>query len=89
MPVLFFCGPVYGPAFGCFKAVTGHSQLAFQRHMRVLEARKLLASGSSLATPRVRLEDAAEPTLHHWSDGTRDQDLQEGEGIIGYGGEAD
>jgi len=30
-----------------FKAVTGHSPLAFQRHMRLLEARKLLASGSA------------------------------------------
>lgn len=30
-----------------FKAVTGHSPLAFQRHMRLLEARKLLAAGSA------------------------------------------
>jgi AraC-like DNA-binding protein len=30
-----------------FKAVTGHSPLAFQRHMRLLEARKLLASGGA------------------------------------------
>lgn len=30
-----------------FKAVTGHSPLAFQRHMRLLEARKLLVSGSA------------------------------------------
>lgn len=28
-----------------FKAVTGYSPLAFQRHMRLLEARKLLAAG--------------------------------------------
>ena len=30
-----------------FKAVTGYSPLAFQRHMRLLEARKLLAAGSA------------------------------------------
>ncbi|MDI4238586.1 AraC family transcriptional regulator [Bradyrhizobium sp. Arg237L] len=30
-----------------FKAVTGYSPLAFQRHMRLLEARKLLAAGST------------------------------------------
>ncbi|NKL20367.1 helix-turn-helix domain-containing protein [Rhizobium leguminosarum bv. viciae] len=30
-----------------FKAVTGFSPLAFQRHIRLLEARKLLASGST------------------------------------------
>ncbi|CDM62524.1 MULTISPECIES: AraC family transcriptional regulator [Rhizobium] len=30
-----------------FKAVTGFSPLAFQRHIRLLEARKLLAAGSS------------------------------------------
>lgn len=30
-----------------FKAVTGHSPLAFQRHMRLSEARKLLAAGSA------------------------------------------
>ena len=30
-----------------FKAVTGFSPLAFQRHMRLLEARKLLAGGTS------------------------------------------
>jgi len=30
-----------------FKEVTGHSPLAFQRHMRLLEARKLLTSGSA------------------------------------------
>lgn len=29
-----------------FKAVTGYSPLVFQRHMRLLEARKLLATGS-------------------------------------------
>lgn len=28
-----------------FKAVTGHSPLAFQRHLRLLEARKLLSTG--------------------------------------------
>jgi AraC-like DNA-binding protein len=30
-----------------FKGVTGHSPLAFQRHIRLLEARKLLASGTA------------------------------------------
>ncbi|MFB9948712.1 AraC family transcriptional regulator N-terminal domain-containing protein [Rhizobium puerariae] len=30
-----------------FKAVTGYSPLAFQRHMRLLEARKLLTAGSA------------------------------------------
>jgi AraC-like DNA-binding protein len=30
-----------------FKAVTGYSPLAFQRHMRLLEARKLLAAGGA------------------------------------------
>ncbi len=30
-----------------FKAVTGYSPLAFQRHMRLLDARKLLAAGGS------------------------------------------
>jgi AraC-like DNA-binding protein len=30
-----------------FKAVTGYSPLAFQRHIRLLEARKLLAAGSA------------------------------------------
>ncbi|SFA73183.1 AraC-type DNA-binding protein [Rhizobium sp. NFR07] len=30
-----------------FKAVTGFSPLAFQRHMRLLEARKLLSAGST------------------------------------------
>jgi AraC-like DNA-binding protein len=30
-----------------FKAITGYSPLAFQRHMRLLEARKLLAAGSA------------------------------------------
>lgn len=30
-----------------FKAVTGHSPLAFQRHMRLLQARKLLAAGGA------------------------------------------
>lgn len=30
-----------------FKAVTGYSPIAFQRHMRLLEARKLLAAGST------------------------------------------
>lgn len=30
-----------------FKAVTGYSPLAFQRHMRLLEARKLLKAGSA------------------------------------------
>ncbi|MFC3061386.1 AraC family transcriptional regulator [Paenirhodobacter populi] len=30
-----------------FKAVTGYSPLAFQRHMRLLEARKLLAAGAA------------------------------------------
>ncbi len=30
-----------------FKAVTGYSPLAFQRQMRLLEARKLLVAGST------------------------------------------
>lgn len=30
-----------------FKAVTGYSPIAFQRHVRLLEARKLLAAGSA------------------------------------------
>lgn len=30
-----------------FKAITGYSPLAFQKHMRLLEARKLLAAGSA------------------------------------------
>jgi AraC-like DNA-binding protein len=30
-----------------FKAVTGHSPLAFQRHMRLMEAKKLLAAGGT------------------------------------------
>ena len=30
-----------------FKAITGHTPLAFQKHMRLLEARKLLAAGSA------------------------------------------
>lgn len=30
-----------------FKAVTGHSPLAFQRHLRLLEARRLLVAGST------------------------------------------
>jgi AraC-like DNA-binding protein len=30
-----------------FKAVTGFSPLAFQRHIRLLEARKLLAAGTA------------------------------------------
>lgn len=38
-----------------FKAVTGYSPLAFQRQMRLLEARKLLAAGG-MAVERVAYE---------------------------------
>jgi AraC-like DNA-binding protein len=38
-----------------FKAITGYSPLAFQKHMRLLEARKLLAAGSATVS-RVAFE---------------------------------